>query len=503
MSARSRGPLTLLQFLRQSITYPSSRAQNKVTYVLGNPSADLDSIISAVIYSYFATLRDSLAEREEGRCSSHKYYIPLVNLHNVPSGRELGRLRPEFLTALKLAIGETRDDMVRDDDNYGDRLLKINILTVADVRKRGLIGGSRQQSKSEDEMNVFMVDWNALPVLENGRRGLEGISFNDGDDSDIRFSVKGCIDHHEDEHFLPSDVPLRCIQTGVGSCTSLVVRELRSRGWWADHSYSGVDDGTRMTDLSLHHESMIGESQAAKLALAAILADTSNMTAKDKVSDVDRVAVSFLEKKIKQTHELSWNREEFYGNIIEAKNRSVENLTLEEILGRDYKDWIDEQATTANESCNSPKTVKIGICSVVKPLSWLISRACQENQKPNPLHLSEHPFLNSLSSFAQSRDLDIVAIMTAYTSQPENQFQRELLVMVLNTAHLRRLREFEAVAVDKLRLQSWPSDNSQVSDLPVSNSREDDSLRIWRQMDTSMSRKQVAPLLRNVMTGSL
>ncbi|EEP79040.1 predicted protein [Uncinocarpus reesii 1704] len=475
MATKSRASTGLVQYLRQAAYYSSQQARHQpVTYVLGNPSADLDSIISAIIYSYIAT------STRQG-CLPPRHYVPIINLPDVRSGNELGRLRPEFITALKLA---TKDSGNQEADDAA--FLKQSILTVADLKEQ--IRQTNSQPDSAKPIEVFMVDWNALPVLSSGRRGIEG--FDDDTHGDIPIAVTGCIDHHYDEKFVPPDVTTWCIQTGVGSCTSLVVRELRSRGLWRDTPFvEAVHEGHPQLESSII-SSLRAESEVAKLALAAILADTTNMTAKDKVSEVDRLAVSFLKSKINQAQDPSWNCDKFYEEIINAKNSSVDKLTTDEVLGRDYKDWIDDIPATRG----IVKKIKIGICSVVKPISWLISKASQEHQSPE----SPQQFFDSLRAFAQSRNLDVVAVMTAYTTQPENQFHRELLVWCLDKGHSQGFELFEALAIDKLGLQNLSGSNIQT----FSNTN-DDMIRIWRQTDVSKSRKQVAPLLRNAMTESL
>ncbi|KMP03675.1 hypothetical protein CIRG_03367 [Coccidioides immitis RMSCC 2394] len=199
MSADPQSSMSLLRFLKQASHYASSQTrQNQVTYVLGNPSADLDSIISAILFSYFASSSKILQRANP----VSRQYVPIINLHDVPSGRELARLRPEFVTALKLSTNEGED---------GERwLLKENILTIADLRQR--LHHNRLGSDTPRDMDVFMVDWNALPVMASGIRGIEGISAaHNDDDDDIRISVNGCIDHHDDEKFVSPDVGMRCI----------------------------------------------------------------------------------------------------------------------------------------------------------------------------------------------------------------------------------------------------------------------------------------------------
>ncbi|EDN02669.1 predicted protein [Histoplasma mississippiense (nom. inval.)] len=407
-------------------------------YVLGNPSADLDSIISAIIYSYFATravpASPSTIASSPGRQGS-----------DVHAGQELKRLRPEFFTALGLAVGwdgsrATGDGSLAKKGTDAVEALEGSVLTVADLKERLLLSalgspgdacrrneneasdrrgyneaGSRRNSHAADEqtnLDVMMVDWNALPKLPSngGKGGIEGLS-----DAlpGLGICVVGCIDHHDNESFVPREPashPLDpyCIQTGVGSCMSLVVRELRAQGLWADN-VSFLDPCAALDEESPADETAIYEAQAAKLAMAAILIDTVNMTAKSKVSTVDTAAVAFLEAKIQAGVDAhlrsksqssaagaSWDRQSFYDAIALAKENSVENLTVLEALGRDYKEWTEIIDTkTEPPGINNTKAVKLGICSIVKPLSWLMEKCDRESKDFAP----NDTFFKYLSSF--------------------------------------------------------------------------------------------------------
>ncbi|KAK2814154.1 hypothetical protein FQN50_000558 [Emmonsiellopsis sp. PD_5] len=584
------GGLDLLRFLKHTTTTtssPSSRpplssylppsspsSVHQPIYVLGNPSADLDSIISAIIYSYFASRFGSSSgsvstctaaagsgkctSKEEGKGVSLRQYIPLINLPDVPCGRELGRLRPEFVAALRLAVGWDGDGDGDGDGDDGE--LERSVLTVANLRERlktsrshgggeeGLatataalegddINTSARRSTSEQNLDIMLVDWNALPNLQTPSPlsslaatessaniqptpGIQGISDTI---PNLHLSIIGCIDHHADESFIPPKETTqllgpRCIQTGVGSCTSLVVRELRERGLWAD---VGVTDRSSSSASSRDD----GESQAAKLALAAILIDTANMTAKSKVSPVDIAAVEFLEAKIRDAaisidqaqniNSSAWDRESFYTTISHAKEDSVNNLTVSEVLGRDYKEWT----ATAPEG----KLIKIGICSVVKPLSWLLEKCTSEksssSQKPssssstdtstNPNNKEEEkdPLFTHLTTFSTTQNLNVVAVMTAFrtTTSAENRFCRELLLYVLSPECRDGAERFEKVAVGELGLEEggWGDGDGEEGDLRAGCGGGDGGSyrRVWRQMDVSKSRKEVAPLLRGAMGG--
>jgi exopolyphosphatase len=303
------------------------------TIVLGNPSADLDSFISAVVYAYFC----SASFRKD---DPKPWFIPVLNLPTTPA-RDLWRLRPEFATALKLAEGRSvtyePSGAVKDENN---RVLLEQLVTISDIHSASkstpvsLFSHRRAHSSSvSSKMDDYvLVDHNALtiPTLS-------------AEDVNRHVNVTGCIDHHVDESFVPSNASPRIIKTGIGSCTSLVVQHLRDLRLWPL-----PDEGYATGEL-------------ARLALAPILMDTANLTAEGKVSDTDRDAVAFLESCIQSTSTSGpgpqeWDRKSFYHQIANTKANSLDLLTFPEIFERDYKEWTE--ATRSGEELN------IGVSSI-------------------------------------------------------------------------------------------------------------------------------------------
>jgi exopolyphosphatase len=362
-----------------------------------------------------------------------------------------------------------------------------------------------------------MVDWNALPSEAPGRSEDSGIVRTETYEG-LPLSILGCIDHHDDEGFVPrrpdenpQHYEPRHIQTGVGSCTSLVVRELRSRGLWPDgHAFETSHDeetpSQREQQDGSAAESASHEAQAAKLALAAILIDTANMTAESKVSDVDRAAVSFLEAKIQSGVALKtssaaidnkldgWNREAFYNEIQQAKTNSVENLTMDEVLGRDYKEWT--------ESSQAGGHVKLGICNVVKPLSWILKKASDSPSQSGKR--SFEPLFKHVSTFSSTKGLDVVVLMTVFSGQAaNNDFHRELVVWDIRNEHRAELERFEAVGTKELGLENWSPAEQEASSSDTALPDVEGYCRVWKQTDVTKSRKQVAPLVRKALAGEL
>lgn len=509
----------LLPFLQQARHVPIQHvtgSPSTLIYVLGNQSADLDSIISAIIYSYFVSgNRASVVSRP----TLIKPHVPLVNLPTVPASA-IWRQRPEFATALWLSTKLSRGIAGINETAATEQLVAEHVLTVADLR-----GQFEEQSASRGlllprNLDVMMVDWNSFPVKANGSPGRGAIDGLPG----VEMAVVGCIDHHVDESFVPSAEFLlegqpRIIQPGPGSCTSLVIRELRDRGLWLDSETSEVA------------AAVIEEAQAAQLALAAILLDTSNLTATGKVTDTDLAAVSFLETKVEAGYRLAveagqlgipqWNRAAFFKEIRDAQQNSLNSLTVEEVLGRDYKDWTETSSSSAAGRSSNIK--KIGICSVVKPISWLIEKT-QTEVADEVGAVSDDPssmrsrgtiaFLEKLQSFAKTRRLDVIAIMTAFNSPKVGNFKRELMVWALNESSVEPVKRFAIGSTAELGLEEWSAhdgdwDPRQIwctsnSDLQTDNSIASSSfpgqIHLWQQANVTKSRKQVAPLLRGVFS---
>ena len=266
-----------------------------------------------------------------------------------------------------------------------------------------------------------------------------------------------------------------------GSCTSLVVRTLRF-GWDIISSSSlssgaGHAQGEAAIDDSAVTQTW--NAQIAKLAIASVLTDTANLTAEGKVFPVDTEAVQYLEAKIQSsTREArTWDRAKFYNEINAAKG-DIEGLTFDDILRKDYKEWIENGK-------------KLGISSVVRPLSFLVPKAFEANQKD----LQEMSFDAAIVNFTDTRDLSMFAIMTASTSMSKG-FQRELLLET-RSSMAPVAAKFSSQATAELGLEDLSVRS--VNEYNTSGEGPGVFRKVWRQKDVSKSRKQVAPLLRKAM----
>ena len=286
--------------------------------------------------------------------------------------------------------------------------------------------------------------------------------------------VQGVIDHHEDENAVPKNTgPEPRVIEKCGSCTSLVVRHCKPA--WDSVSSSSLSTGAAhgqgevVTDDSAVIQGW--DAQVAKMALASILVDTANLTAPGKVEQVDRDSVDYLEAKIhlSSKHARTWDRDLYYKKIDEAK-KNISCLTLTEILIKDYKGWTESGA-------------KMGISSVVKPLGFLVEKACEE---------SISSFEDQLQQFMDVRDLAIFAIMTASTA-PDGDFKRELLVQARSSASSWAI-SFAEQGASELQLGDLS-----IEGIPTQETAGQCWRKTWLQKAVSKSRKQVAPLLRKSM----
>ena len=281
----------------------------------------------------------------------------------------------------------------------------------------------------------------------------------------------GCIDHHKEEHAIPKlgnpEEP-RIVET-AGSCTSLVVNEFRStwQSLTTAASQSSVaqaqgDQAVGADDVAVRRT---WDAQIAKLGIASILVDTQALRDENKTTEHDKYAVGFLEAVIQLAPRVgvTFDRESFFQAISAAK-RDVDSLDIDGLLRKDYKQWKEG-------------SMVLGISTIIKPLSYLIKKTDGDK------------FKQVLQDFAGKRKLSLLALMTASTSEAGD-FQRELLLLAVQSEAEVIFRTLEHDAADELQLSAWNEEKLGGSD---------DSFKVWWQRDLSKSRKQVAPLIRDIM----
>lgn len=174
-----------------------SRGQQAASFVIGNESADLDSIACALLYGYIYS--NTSEARQADKC--------IVPVTNIPAS-EL-RLRPELGALLKHV-----------DIRPGD------LITLDDL-------GPLQESLPASKTEWTLVDHNVF-LSDLGEH--------------YSYRVTGVIDHHEDEGKVSTDASPRIIEK-AGSCCSLVTNHCREA--WDAISQSSSQISPQLAKLAL------------------------------------------------------------------------------------------------------------------------------------------------------------------------------------------------------------------------------------------------------------
>ena len=451
---------TLAAYLRSIKTFvlhANQRTTKDVTVVIGNPSCDLDSFVSATILSYFCNVK--------ARPGDTKLYVPVLNMPKTLSG-ELWRLRPEFGKALRLATEPSEDTSTNEEDverGLLDTTITIKDILNADNAMSSLKAAFYPSSKETDtKQELLLVDHNTPSFLYLADSAITS-----------RFQISGVIDHHIDDQTVPPEVSPRIVKTGIGSCTSLVVDHLRSTGVWPDSSSLDEQENTAVV-------------QIAKLAEAAITEDTSNLTASaQKCSQLDKDIIRLLDSQIvdSELHATStaWDRTSFYQTVDTAKKYSLENLKLNEIFDRDYKEWTD--------STQVGETVTTGVSSIMKNIDWLIKK---------PAAKDDDSFVRAMEDFATSDDTNLGVF--AFLCRPrEDGKGKEVGVITLREASSGVVAKFAESATDTLGLKDWDDDKSTLRAMKRNFGTRGERWQIWYMTNLDNTRKQVAPALRDAV----
>ncbi|KAI0594022.1 exopolyphosphatase [Biscogniauxia sp. FL1348] len=279
-----RAETSLRAFLtkaRSVLTAPPSQRPVPLTFVVGNESADLDSLCSALLLAYFRT-------HHHGNSSNGVLHIPLCYLPRADLA-----LRPEFRAVLADA-GAAPDDV-----------LTLDELPTPHLRP--------------EDTRWLLVDHNMMT-------GTLGALYGN--------RVVGCIDHHVDEGGkvlrVDDSETVRVIEKS-GSCASLVLEHCKDV--W-DALSTATAEGTDEVGTGARTD-----EQLARLALGPILIDTNNLGDEHKTTAHDVRAVEIAESKICGGD--PYDRNTFFASIAALKE-DVSHMSFRDIFRKDYKEWTDE-----------------------------------------------------------------------------------------------------------------------------------------------------------------
>lgn len=332
----------------------------------------------------------------------HTLHIPLCHL-----ARDDLSLRPEFAEVLRQAAASPDD-----------------VLTLDDL-----------PAVVDDDARWLLVDHNCL----TGRLAR----FDGGD------RVVGCVDHHADEGRVPGGAEPRVLEHS-GSCASLVV----------DYGRAAWDE-LRSSSSSADSEV---DAQLAKLALAPVIIDTTNLEAETKTTAFDVEAVRYLEGEILKG--VAFDRSAYFSALARLKE-DISPLSLRDVLRKDYKEW-DEGG------------LKLGTSSVPASMADLRRKAGGAAE-----------LVDAAEAWGDEGGLDLVAVMTAF-KPAGGEFGRELMLLARSPKGVEAAGRFEKEYEGKLELRGWERGELDCVGEGVWR-------KCWSQGRVENSRKQVAPMLRQAM----
>ncbi|ROW14034.1 hypothetical protein VPNG_04064 [Cytospora leucostoma] len=268
-----------LALARKSLTAPPSQRPSPLTFVIGNESADLDSLCSAVVFAYL-------------RSHAQPKYTLHIPLANIP--REDLPLRPELSAALSYAGVKVEDLLTLTDL---DEVIKTHGIDPQDTR-------------------WLLVDHNVLTGKLGERFGSR---------------VVGCVDHHEDENIIALDTgdEPRVLRK-TGSCMSLVVEYCRD-AWESLSTRSDNEEGAGAASVL--------DAQVARVALGPILVDTNNLKSKAKTTETDIEVVEFLDAKVGENEK--YDRKKYFKKLEKLKE-DISQFSYRDNFRKDFKSWTED-----------------------------------------------------------------------------------------------------------------------------------------------------------------
>ncbi|KAL4071746.1 DHH phosphoesterase [Scleroderma citrinum] len=296
--------------------------------------------------------------------------------------------------------------------------------------------------------------------------------------------VVAVIDHHEDEGNYRDTASPRIIQP-CGSCASLVTSLYMSLS--ASNGHSQIP------------------SDLAVLLLSAITIDTGGLSKGGKTVDIDRAAVAWLLPYAKVTLPAPIPTEtpvdpraSTLGEILEnpwigslantliAEKRSVSHLSTRDLLRRDYKQYTLQLSPSISQGTGGP--IQAGLSTVPLPLSTFFKSGSA-------------PVVVMTMAWMGECGLSILGVLTTYRSKKDKGRREQLWIVNqrgegsgqdrLARALFDGLEAREALLLKRVKYSRY--DYSPFSDPFIA--------RVYKQKNTHATRKQVAPILKQIVEG--
>ena len=174
-----------------ALIHTANPSQPHLHVVMGNESADLDSIVCSITYAYFSQWKSNQAEKA---AAQEDLFFPLINIPRIDFP-----LRTEVVKAFQMCNISPEDLIFVDDPvltQQQPQQLQIPILEIM-----------TSQSRTNPILDLILVDHNALCYKQ----------------AHLLPYVREVVDHHKDENLYKDrteEIKIRI--DPVGSCATLV-----------------------------------------------------------------------------------------------------------------------------------------------------------------------------------------------------------------------------------------------------------------------------------------
>ncbi|KAJ3213139.1 Exopolyphosphatase [Clydaea vesicula] len=347
--------------------------------------------------------------------------------------------------------------------SHDDEITYIPLIPIvkADLNLRTEVAFLLNHLYKEEHRSVSLTLFNKLNSIfkfSSNKLSPDFIDFNN--------SVNGVIDHHKDEGRYQDANP-RIIQE-AGSCSSLVLNYIIK-------SYSNNNDLKLLFD-----------EKFIKFFLAPILIDTVNLEPKfDRVTEIDVESFNFLISSFTMEQKIAFNQTAFFELLQDAK-ANISHLTCSELLKKDYKEYY----------LNSNQ-IRFGISSV----GWHLKG------KGGWLERDSEIFLNEVDTFVKERILNFFFVLTTFDYKNEvfegkkRGFERDMLIFGFSK---NQNFELNSKFIEDKKFESQSSIDAAVNEI-VSNEELnlvpiDKKFNIFNQLNLNASRKQVQPIIENILS---
>jgi len=294
---KSNFNMNFLQHLQHSkkslINNDKYNTKNTTTLVLGNETADLDSMVSALFFSYLASITSKDKNRQ---------YVPLINLN-----REDFKLKTDCIYPLVNYFNSQYNKKEVNYETCSEELVFRDDLTPSVLN-------------SLNSLQIVLVDHNRLCYdFENL------LSHKD-------YVIESIIDHHVDENkYKPTNLK---IINMVGSTVSLITQLYQQES---------------EKNQALFQNKM--DTAMAKLFLAPILIDSVNLNREyNRTTDIDENSAEFL-KNIILKEEKDFDTNNYY-KILKENKHKIADLSIYDLMRKDFKKYLNRSNADGESSDN-------------------------------------------------------------------------------------------------------------------------------------------------------